>query len=60
MNHINVMQLLCDIAPQNDWTHSQQVWISEYIFMDTLADMICIDVTSTLYSIASQNDWTRN
>ena len=45
-------------APLNDWTHSRQVWVSGYkrywnnemmaIYINTLPDMICIDVIWTL------------
>ena len=61
---------LCGIAPQNDWTHSDQVRVSRLklhwnsqtraILMNTLADMICIDAMSILSGIAPKNDWIHN
>ena len=67
MSCIDVMLTLRGVTPQNDWTHSQQVWVSGYerywntemaaIFINTPPGMICIDVMSTLRVIASHNDW---
>ena len=63
---IDVMWTLSSIVPQNDWTLSEQVWVSGEkthwnnqmtpLIMNTLPDMISIDVTSTLHGISHQND----
>ena len=67
MIRIDVKRTLSSIVPQNDWTHSEQLWVSGdkthwnnqtmLLFVNTLPDMICIDVTSTLLGISHQNDW---
>ena len=57
MIRIDVMRTLSSIVPQNDWTHSEQVWVlgdkthwnnqMTPLFTNTLPDMIYIEVTST-------------
>ena len=66
ISFIDVMWILCGIAPSNDWIHNEQLRISGknalefywHIFINTLPGMFCFDIMSTVCSIAPQNVWT--
>ena len=59
---IDVMMTLCCMVRQIDGNHSEQVWVlgnklhgskqTRDIFMNALADMVCIDVVSTSCGVA--------
>ena len=70
--HWGNVDFICNIVPQNDLTQSEQVCVSgnkphwnnqttpTYLSINTLPDMICIDVMSILCGTAPRNDWTHS